>query len=107
MKNRLGLRKIRKTTKIVELLHVITIPNIYSAQHVEEMRFLYKKNFPDTRHTKHKVLVLISDKTEISIINLSTLETSNKFVYQNIIPLLPEQIREKITLDLILKYSDI
>ena len=114
MKNSYNLRKLRKTTaknKTVELLHIIMIQEGYSSKYIDEYMTSYRNNFiygDNNRYIKHRFMYLPGGEfSDVKIINLTTLENSEDYVYKDIVPFLPEQIREKITLDLILKYSDI
>jgi hypothetical protein len=48
---------------------------------------------------------LPGEYSDIKIINLSTLENSEEYIYNDIVPLLPEHIKDKVMLDLILLNS--
>lgn len=112
MKNSYNLRKIRKTTvknKTVELLHIIMIQEGYSRKYIEEYMTSYRNNFnygDGNRYIKRRYMYLPGGEfSDVKIINLTTLENSEDYVYKDIVPLLPEHIKDKVMLDLILLNS--
>ncbi len=109
MKNNRNLRKLRKTVKnkTVELLHIIKIQEGYSRNYIDEFITKYRNSFisggGNNRYIKHRFMYLPgAESSDIKIINLSTLENSEEYIYNDIVPLLPEHIKDKVMLDLIL-----
>ncbi len=106
MKNNRNLRKLRKTVKnkTVELLHIIKIQEGYSSRYIEEFITKYRDSFNNggNRYIKHRFVYLPGEYSDIKIINLSTLENSEEYIYNDIVPLLPENIKDKVMMDLIL-----